>query len=209
MSRLVKLTTMAAVLIAGAVFTADADAGHCSGPSCRYSSPFRSFLSPRRPLRPLYGQRRGFAGPGIGGPAIGGPGVGGPGIGGPGFGGQGAAGGNQAVNVPVGATITLPGNRGTQAGKVNLLVSNVRLPLNVLEWNQNGVTVTLPDMQVNAATQAQIEIQVPGSNTAETVAIQLQPRPAVLIHNAPVVVNPPAPEVDMAPQPPQSPLAGN
>ena len=192
MSRLIRLTTMAAVLIAGAVFTADADAGHCSGGSCRFSSPFQSFLSPRRPLRPLYGQRRGFAGPGIGGPAIGRPGVGGPGIGGPGFGGQGAAVVNQPVNVPVGATITLPGNRGTQAGKVNLVLSNVRLPLNVLQWNQNGVTVTLPDMQINAATPAQIEIQVPGSNAPETVAIQLQARPAVVIDNAPVVVTPPA-----------------
>jgi hypothetical protein len=95
-------------------------------------------------------------------------------------------------------------------GRVNLKLSNVRLPLNVQEWNDNGITLTLPDMQISAATQAQIEIQVPGSNTAETLSIQLQPQPTVLVHNASVMVNSPALAGETAPPAPQSErLAGN
>jgi hypothetical protein len=74
----------------------------------------------------------------------------------------------------------LPGNRGTQAGQVNLVLNGVRLPLNVLGWDEAGVTVTLPEMQITSPAQAQLEIVRPGSN-AETLSIQLQPRPAILV----------------------------
>ncbi len=83
------------------------------------------------------------------------------------------------------------------------------MPLNVLDWNETGVTVTLPEMQITSATSAQLEIVRPGSN-AETIAIQLQPQAAVLIHNAPVIVTPPAPsQADGAQAQPQGELADN
>ena len=64
---------------------------------------------------------------------------------------------------------------------MNLVLSGVRLPLEIVDWTEAGVTVTLPDMQITQATPAQLEIKVPGSNTPESLSIQLQPRPAVLI----------------------------
>ena len=193
MTSLIKLTTMAAVLLTGAVFTADADAGSCRSGRC---APRRVFVPSRRPV-----PRPAFPGPGVGAAGLGG-GVQ-QRVAGAGTGPTQQAGTTQAVSVPAGATITLPGNRGAQMGQVNLILSGVRLPLTVLDWNENGVTLTLPDMQITTATQAQLEIKLPGSNTAETLSIQLQPRPTVLIHGAPVIVTPPAPAEAMAPTAPQ------
>jgi hypothetical protein len=180
MSKLIKLTTISAVLLTGAMFAGEADAGHCYRSRCYRSTPSRR-LAPRR-VNPVPGRggpgalpRGGFAGR-PGGPA--GVGGGAQGVGGAGAQGAGAT---QIVNVPVGATVTLPGARGTQVGEVYLVLSGVRLPLPIKDWNETGVTVALPDMQISGATQAQLEITAPGSNTPEILSIQLQPRPAVLV----------------------------
>lgn len=196
MTRLIKLTTISAVLLTGALLATEAEAGHCYR-SRSYAPYYRTtyYRAPlRRPAPPL-----GLSGPGPSAPGLGGPGAlppggiagqpaAGPvgvGAGAQGIGGQGIQGvGGQAtqmVNVPVGATITLPGARGTEMGTANLVLSGVRLPLMIKDWNETGVTMTLPDMQINQATQAQLEIVVPGANTPELLTIQLQPRPAVLI----------------------------
>lgn len=215
MLSITRLSMMAAVLISGAVFTTDADAG-----SCRRSYR-RTYVVPTRPVSPPLTRAPGGPGalPPGGGPGAAGPGAGGPGQGAAGQGQGAAAQGQQAgkagqtttVNVPVGATVTLPGNRGEQMGQVNLVLNNVRLPLNVLDWNESGITVTLPEMQITSATQAQIEIKRPGSSTAENLSIQLEPRPTVLVLETPsVIVAPPAPnQAEGAPAQPEGQLADN
>lgn len=100
---------------------------------------------------------------------------------------------NPAINIPAGSTILLPGNRGEKAGAVYLLLDGLRLPLIVEEWAAEGITVTLPSMQLNSAKQVKIEIVRSGA-AAETIDVVLNPPPKVIVKDQPVVVTaPPAP----------------
>lgn len=192
MLTLIKFTAMTAAVVTTVACTTDADAGGCR------RSRGRIYVVPTRPAGP--GGARGAVGPGAPAPGAAGQAAAGQGQGAAGQG-QGAQAqdadsqeqADQAVSVPAGATITLPGNRGGQMGEVNLVLGEVRLPLTIVEWNETGVTLVLPDMQITSATEAQIEIQSAGSGSAETISIQLEPQPSVLIVEPSADVVPPPP----------------
>lgn len=133
----------------------------------------------------------GAGGPGGGGGG-GGGGKGGKGgsAGGQNAGGQNGAvgndqeqGDNNAIDVPVGAQITLNGDYGMD-GEVYLNINDLKLPLAVDEWFDGGITLTVPALKLNNAQSAAIEV-VPSHGQPDSIAIRLIPPPKLLVNSGP------------------------
>ena len=68
----------------------------------------------------------------------------------------------QLASVPVGSTITLPANfLGPQPGSVFLVFNNVKLPVQVINWADEGVTITLPAMALRQSLKVRLDVVLP------------------------------------------------
>jgi hypothetical protein len=94
--------------------------------------------------------------------------------------------------VPIGSTLTLPGNfLGEIPGHVFLVMNEVKLPAQINNWTPNGVTITLPPMALKAPTPARIDLILPHGGLAHKVPILLTPPAPVVLH--PGLPSPPLP----------------
>ena len=77
-------------------------------------------------------------------------------------------------SVPTGSTIKLDGEAlGNEQGVVRLRVSNIALPVEVVEWSDSSTMVRLPKLDVNQATKAELEVVRADGSVAATNAIEL------------------------------------
>ena len=100
----------------------------------------------------------------------------------------------QLPSVPVGSTITLPANfLGPHPGSVFLVFNNIKLPVQLANWTDEGVTITLPAMALRHPLKVRIDVVLPHGQ------LGLQ---------QPIIVTPPA-DVILHPVAPTSPLPTN
>jgi hypothetical protein len=106
----------------------------------------------------------------------------------------------QTVSIPAGSRITLPGNYGSQMGAVYLVINGIKLPMVVEQWNESGITLTLPVMQLTAAQQVKLEIVKADNTQLASMDVTLNPTPKVIVLDQPTVV--PSQTADVAPDAP-------
>jgi hypothetical protein len=87
----------------------------------------------------------------------------------------------QAVQVPAGAQVTLTGSYGAD-GEVYLNINNVKLPLVVEQWTDNGITLTLPAVKLTQAQSATIDVVAKNGKT-DSIAITLNPQAKLVVNN--------------------------
>jgi hypothetical protein len=69
---------------------------------------------------------------------------------------------NDLPSVPAGSSLTLPANfLGEHPGSVFLVFGNVKLPVQVLNWSNDGVTITLPPMAIRHPVQVRLDVVLP------------------------------------------------
>lgn len=107
----------------------------------------------------------------------------------------------QPVSIPVGSRVTLPGNYGSQPGMVYLVIGNVKLPMLAESWDESGITLTLPNVQITSAQQVKIEIAPANNGQVAALDITLNPTPKVIVLDQPVVV--PTQTAEVAPDAPE------
>ena len=91
----------------------------------------------------------------------------------------------QLPPVPAGSTLSLPGNfLGPVAGHVFLVLNDVKLPAQIVAWNPNGVTITLPPMAVKHPSPARIDVIMPQGQLVNKVKILLTPPAPLVIHQS-------------------------
>ena len=89
--------------------------------------------------------------------------------------------------VPSGSTITIPANfLGAQPGSVFMVFNNIKLPVQINNWTQTGVTVTLPPMAIKEAVLIRLDIILPHGQLGNTQKI-------LVTAPAPVILHPTAP----------------
>ena len=89
-------------------------------------------------------------------------------------------------SVPAGSTLSLPANfLGPIAGQVFLVLHDVKLPVRIDDWQENGVTITLPPMAVKEPTPARIDVVLPHGGEGNKVKILLVPPARVVLHPTP------------------------
>jgi hypothetical protein len=77
-------------------------------------------------------------------------------------------------NVPTGSVIKLDGQSlGNEKGVVRLRISNVAMPIEIVEWSADSTKVRLPKLDVNGGTKADLEIVRADGTVAATNAIEL------------------------------------
>jgi hypothetical protein len=77
-------------------------------------------------------------------------------------------------SVPTGSVIQLDGQSlGTEKGVVRLRISNVAMPIEVVEWSAESTKVRLPKLDVSGGTKADLEIVRADGTVAATNAIEL------------------------------------
>ncbi len=77
-------------------------------------------------------------------------------------------------SVPTGSVIKLDGQSlGDKPGAVRLKISNVAMPVEVIEWSAESTKVRLPNLDVNGGTKAELEVVRADGTLAATNAIQL------------------------------------
>lgn len=80
----------------------------------------------------------------------------------------------QRPSVPTGSVIKLDGQSlGNQKGVVRLRISNVAMPIEIVEWSADSTKVRLPKMDVNGGTKADLEVVRADGTVAATNAIEL------------------------------------
>ena len=100
----------------------------------------------------------------------------------------------QLPAAPAGSTITLPANfLGHAPGSVFLVFRDIKLPVQVNNWSNEGVTITLPPMAIRQDVTVRIDVVLPHGQ------LGLQQR---------LIVSPPA-QVILHPTAPTSPLPTN
>lgn len=104
------------------------------------------------------------------------------------------------VAIPVGSRITLPGNYGPQPGKVYLVLGAVKLPIMVEQWDETGITLTLPNVQIDSNQVVKIEIAPANNGQVASLDITLNPAPKVIVLDQPLTI--PAQTADVAPDAP-------
>ena len=107
----------------------------------------------------------------------------------------------QPVAIPVGSRVTLPGNFGTQPGMAYLVIGNVKLPMLPESWDESGITLTLPNVQITSAQQVKIEIAPANNGQVASLDITLNPIPKVIVLDKPVVL--PTQTAEVAPDAPE------
>jgi hypothetical protein len=107
----------------------------------------------------------------------------------------------QPVAIPVGSRVTLPGNFGKQPGMVYLVIGDVKLPMLPESWDESGITLTLPNVQITSAQQVKIEIAPANNGQVASLDITLNPIPKVIVLDRPVVV--PTQTAEVAPDAPE------
>jgi hypothetical protein len=77
-------------------------------------------------------------------------------------------------SVPTGSVIKLDGQSlGDEKGVVRLRISNVALPVEIVEWTADSTKVRLPKLDVNGAMKAELEVVRADGSVAATNAIEL------------------------------------
>jgi hypothetical protein len=77
-------------------------------------------------------------------------------------------------SVPTGSVIKLDGQSlGDEKGVVRLRISNVALPVEIVEWTTDSTKVRLPKLDVNGAMKAELEVVRADGSVAATNAIEL------------------------------------
>jgi hypothetical protein len=80
----------------------------------------------------------------------------------------------ERMSVPTGSTLQLDGEKlGSDAGVVRLRISNVALPVEVIEWSADSTKIRLPKVDVTEATKAELEVVRADGTLASTNAISL------------------------------------
>jgi hypothetical protein len=80
----------------------------------------------------------------------------------------------QRMSVPTGSTLQLDGeSMGSDTGVVRLRISNVAIPVEVVEWSADSTKIRLPKLDVGAATKAELEVVRADGTVLSTNAIQL------------------------------------
>jgi hypothetical protein len=78
------------------------------------------------------------------------------------------------ASVPTGSVIKLDGQSlGDKQGAVRLRISNVAMPVEVVEWSAESTKVRLPKLDVNGGTKAELEVVRADGTVAATNAIEL------------------------------------
>ncbi len=69
---------------------------------------------------------------------------------------------NPLASVPAGSSLTLPANfLGNQPGSVFLVFGNIKLPVQVMNWCNESVTIKLPPMSVRNPIQVRLDVVLP------------------------------------------------
>jgi hypothetical protein len=77
-------------------------------------------------------------------------------------------------SVPTGSVIKLDGQSlGDEKGVVRLRISNVALPVEIVEWTADSTKVRLPKLDVNGTMKAELEVLRADGSVAATNAIEL------------------------------------
>jgi hypothetical protein len=77
-------------------------------------------------------------------------------------------------SVPTGSVIKLDGQSlGDKQGAVRIRISNVAMPVEVLEWSAESTKVRLPKLDMNGSTKAELEVVRADGSVAATNAIEL------------------------------------
>jgi hypothetical protein len=80
----------------------------------------------------------------------------------------------ERVSVPTGSTIKLDGQSlGDEPGVVRLKISNVAMPVEVVEWTADSTKVRLPKLDVSGSMNAELEVVRADGTVAATNAISL------------------------------------
>ena len=80
----------------------------------------------------------------------------------------------ERASVPTGSVIKLDGQSlGKEKGVVRLRISNVALPVEIVEWSADSTKVRLPKLDVNGAMKAELEVLRADGSVAATNAIEL------------------------------------
>lgn len=89
--------------------------------------------------------------------------------------------------VPSGSTITIPANfLGNQPGSVLMVFNNIKLPVQINNWNMTGVTVTLPPMAIKESVVIRLDVLLPHGKLGHTQKLRVTaPAPVVLHPTAP------------------------
>jgi hypothetical protein len=85
----------------------------------------------------------------------------------------------ERVKVPTGSTIKLDGQSlGEKPGVVRLKISNVALPVEVIEWSADSTKIRMPKLDVSGNMNAELEVLRADGTVAATNAISLTTSPA-------------------------------
>jgi hypothetical protein len=80
----------------------------------------------------------------------------------------------ERASVPTGSVIKLDGQSlGEEKGVVRLRISNVALPVEIVEWSADSTKVRLPKLDVDGAMKAELEVLRADGSVAATNAIEL------------------------------------
>ena len=100
----------------------------------------------------------------------------------------------QLPSAPAGSTLTLPANfLGPAPGSVFMVFKDIKLPVQIVNWSNESITVTLPPMAIRHDVRIRLDVILPHGQ----VGLQKL-----------LVVTPPA-DVVLHPTAPQSPLPTN
>ena len=89
----------------------------------------------------------------------------------------------QLPSVPVGSTITLPANfLGPHPGSVLMVFNNIKLPVQVVNWTNEGVTVTLPPMALRHPVKIRVDVVLPHGKLGLRQRILVTPPADVVLH---------------------------
>ncbi|MCA9216673.1 MAG: hypothetical protein KDB27_26570 [Planctomycetales bacterium] len=92
---------------------------------------------------------------------------------------------NPLASVPAGSSLTLPGNfLGEHPGSVFLVFGNIKLPVQVMNWSNDSVTITLPPMSVRHPIQVRLDVVLPHGQLGLQRSFMLTKPADVVLHPA-------------------------
>ena len=84
---------------------------------------------------------------------------------------------------PAGSTLTIAGNGfGPVIGIGHLMLGQVKLPVNFVQWGPNAVTVKLPEMGILSPTRGELMIMLPDGRLVRRMNILLVAQPPVNVN---------------------------